>query len=1518
MGVRSSNKKTLLKKYIFGISVVLVIFLFSLLILPPLYNKVTQFLNNEKNALLSYLEDQFSISFSYESLSPSLLSGIRLRNFTITDTSSQTRVVHLNSFYVKYNLFQVLKNGMFQSIDAIILDGGVIRYDKNKNAVLANKISAFINENKQAKEILVLAQDTKALESDENFTQEAIEESTERKKNKPPTILLPPVVQLKNYVFQYVDNYFESNLELKSALLYSQGVDGGPQFFIEGQAGTTIKEGLINFLTEAHTGFFITGKFSPDLQTSSTQIRFESLRTETYSLNRLAFLLSHDRNIFKIRSIRNLQPYNLTANFDTFTSKGELHFDAHQLNPFSLFETTRSSALLEKIHGSLISGNYDIGFDFNKKAFSYKAKGDVFFPKHLLGEELSSFFAFNGNEKLITIKNFSITSELINASAQGSFDFITRQPQGYVAIESLKLENGNNAQAEFFIDKLPEGFMVFVPQIFFKDNALTALQATFLPAEESLDFSFEAYDFSHYEYDIPGKISLEGSFFINEEPYIQSSLSFENFFIDTIVQAIAFFSPANKQWALNQTANITSTYLLNTDTYLSTNFSDFSVNVATTLVTNTVRDREYAIFSLSGSSSSFNLSQLEMLIGGQLIFATGDVFIGENFSDVNFSTTLTANSVPYNIYATYVPDQTLSVYGDYGLTAFVDLTNNFSKIGSISMTNFPVPIQKAVFGISTQVGFSFGESSPLAVTIESFSTVEITETIDLKPRFGLSGHIINNELYFNTITYNDTISSLSGNSRASWNSIDEIFESFYFELIMTNEANNEKITASGLANNTKKLQPEKINFAKDVALFANISTSNFTLSRFFENQKVEDFLSATLTLSGTLEDPLVNIDIDKVLLSVNGQPLEASGSIDIEQEMIRVKGFNFALMQHQLQNIFVDFSLHDFNANLTTEYYGAFGSDFIRAPVQILVGTKPKQNKKIALRKNFFTQFDAFNIDVILSEINGSFFETMPTITFSARRSTGRFDISGGYNLSVLGYLLDTGELLLNLKDPLPVQLTAQGTIKDNHLDISINDLNADLSAFSKVLNYPYIAVNTALLKGNFHIGGLFSDPEFSGEVFGTQVNLGIPDYVGENLLTDTLYAQFIQNDLIVDNVLFKTQKGQVAVNMDMSFDRWKMDTINLSTRMIGKKSRVVAKYKIPMFEITADATANLDLKIQLGSISVTGDLFIENADAVVSSSKNETFIGDPNVAAEVDLQILLGKKVQAFFPSKTNPLIRGLIEPQTPLSVNYDSVSGDFEFKGDLNLRGGEVLYVKRNFYLKEGRVVLNATQDSFDPLITVRAEIKERDINNRSITIVLSSINQPLSEFSLGAGTQFSSIPAKNEHEIMKMLGQVFFADGEAENQWGDVLSSVADYGVQVALFRKVETQLRNWFNLDIFSLRLPFVQNTMAQILNQNQTTNQMTFGNFFNNSTVYVGKYFGDVIYVDASLELSFEEDNAGAAATNVQSISFQPSIGLELESPFGNIKWALSPEIDKKLKPIVQYNSISVSWKFVMN
>ena len=107
----------------------------------------------------------------------------------------------------------------------------------------------------------------------------------------------------------------------------------------------------------------------------------------------------------------------------------------------------------------------------------------------------------------------------------------------------------------------------------------------------------------------------------------------------------------------------------------------------------------------------------------------------------------------------------------------------------------------------------------------------------------------------------------------------------------------------------------------------------------------------------------------------------------------------------------------------------------------------------------------------------------------------------------------------------------------------------------------------------------------------------------------------------------------------------------------------------------------------------------------------------------------------------------------------------------------------------------------------------------------------------------------------------------------------------------------------------------ETTESIVAINNNTFEKLTLGIFLDNSTVYIGKYLGSALYVDAMLHISVPNKKVYDIYDVKHGVIFQPEIGLELDSPFGNIRWNMAPDINALLNnQYVPSTSITLSWK----
>jgi hypothetical protein len=131
-----------------------------------------------------------------------------------------------------------------------------------------------------------------------------------------------------------------------------------------------------------------------------------------------------------------------------------------------------------------------------------------------------------------------------------------------------------------------------------------------------------------------------------------------------------------------------------------------------------------------------------------------------------------------------------------------------------------------------------------------------------------------------------------------------------------------------------------------------------------------------------------------------------------------------------------------------------------------------------------------------------------------------------------------------------------------------------------------------------------------------------------------------------------------------------------------------------------------------------------------------------------------------------------------------------------------------------------------------------------------------------------------------------------------------------------------LRNLLKLDIFSIRTLAVQNIVESSINNQLTDAELrkplTAGNIFDNSTVYIGRYFGSSLYFDALVHFTYDESREIIDPMS-NGMVVTPEIGLEMSAPFAIIRMSLAPVLgsdELSFAPaLVSTTSITLSWKF---
>ena len=1488
-----------------GISSVLFIAIVfvSLVLIRPAIMRFEQSLVQFRDSLLLQVEEKTGLRISYTSISPSILSAFRIKGIVVSDALADAPLLEIDKAVLTYHFGDFFSGNFLTAFKKLVVSGIALEFNAFSNEPLVEKFMQMADSSSSS---------GSPSDTDIN-TMEKLEKMN---------LSFPFDVEIRDVSVHYQDEKIDALLKLNE-VAFQQAMDNSfTDVLINGRVSVVlmpsvlekIPEGFSEGLKSVSGNFFANASLSKNLDGSTARLRLSSVKTDNYSLSRISLLAQYDKGRFRATTMQDRLPFSLMAEFDINSKHLAVQAELDGLDPFALVSVSQGPELLDKIRGSTFSGNYVFNSDLTDSYISYSADGFINLSPNLLPGETLVSYNVQGDSSDIVIQNLSVVSDITDVFVEGSFNIPNMRLAGTAFLEKLVVPGGGTISAEMYVDPLEAGFVCFVPQIYLDERSFTALQLTVIPDQtsNSVDFDFEVSDYSHVEFGEPGVISVAGSLIGGTSPFAQAQISINDFFVDTVVETLAFFLPEKKD-SLKNLSDTLSPVMMSNELYVSTDFSSVTYNVPYWIMADTKQDKGLLVFSFTGNESTVNLSQFDLLYGSHSVHLAADVGLDYDFGSAFFTADATVNSIPYSFAGSFMPEIGLTVTGSYGLSATLSLSSTEEGTlldGILGLHEFPVALGKAVFACSTDIEaqIPFYDFSSFFVDIKNLSVSEVAGAVSFEPTLTLSGKVNNFGLMLETFVYSDTVSLLNGAGGMMWSFSEGILESASLNLSLLSSVSSESYTVSATISNPEFLPFSTSALMKDFYFSAQVDVVSFPMARVRQMQGDGDVCTASITAMGTAENPYVAVTLEPSSVSFSGVPFSFRGAALLDDGVIYLNDSEIRFGKHAVSGIAGQFSLPDFAGEIAATYDGALSTLYtIHAPINIkITSSANSEDSGISGLMNALSQgvpeFVSAEIDTSLS---GTLFDQEQPVSLDIVRLPGYIAVTSDDDLGISGTVTEEGNINFKLEKRMPIHGDFHGSIVNQTLDIKAMDIYSDLSRFQHLLYFPQVALYGGILTGNASISGILADPDFNGAFNIENLDLNCPNYVPEHIVGAVVPVTMRENELKIDGVPFKVGYGSVVMDLSLTLDRWKLGLLTLDIKT-PRNVLIPAQINAPPMWIDGMSTCDLNIAVTLNSCDIVGKFFTENVDIEILTNLAESaaLLKKEGFAVTLDIDVTTGQHVEIAF----NPLLRGLIEPNTNLKFLFDSTTKDFIVKSDIKLRGGEITYLNRNFYLREGQVVLDERGSSFDPRITVRAEIRERDEDGEPVRITLAAEKQKLSEFN----PSYTSSPARSELEIMAMLGQA--AAGDIQDGW-DVLLTGVDYGFQVFVLRKLENALRDLLNFDIFSLRTMGLQNSLRQWLDASAESKPLTISNFLDNTTVYIGKYFGSSIYADALFHFAYDETKI-ASGESVSGLMFQPEIGLEMDSPFATIRWSLAPEIGTTQHLWVPATSITLSWKFV--
>ncbi len=1213
-------------------------------------------------------------------------------------------------------------------------------------------------------------------------------------------------------------------------------------------------------------------------------VELKNLKTESFILKKQNFSVISKEKTVKILKIKARDPFDLSAVFNTDTKKIILSIKFENYKPDKYLKYNKNNKTVRSLIRSVYSGDAEFIYDFNKgiaAPFSYSGNITMFPDKSLIpgGKLIDS--SYSGNPEEIEIKNMQIKTDTGNISYKGTFDFRSRLPDGFLELNNFKLSDRIFLNSGIKLER-KSGNSVFLSS----DTVVGDLELKNIDCLLTRNKNGYIYDLSYID-DKEGFINSSGNFYLSgKSGEVKTELKVRNIDIKKISDAL---SPGKSDLA---DYLLKDRITLNTTIQFYTDFRSFNIYSQDFSITENKTGKEItADLALSRDSLTFYNIGIDWgtYQGKSLINLNKKA--GENKYSIDSFVYI--NKELFEFSGDYSPGNSIMITGNHNLT-FSLFFSSEKSVFHIFTDHFPVPVgtQKPEFSLNIK-----GSSSK-----EGWNVMMINNRIYNIPF--LKGE--NSYLSFSSIISdtNITISRFSVKDRFS--SVDGSGE------ILIDNYNRFSGWIRGLSSDKDENYLLMLDY-KEESIEITADFNNLPVERVTD-QSLSGNLSGVIRVTGEVRDLVYSVEMNMYEGKFLDDPLSFDLSLNASSTNLIINRLSLKYNQNRLDSaagfINKDDGLYSFRGSLLLKR--DIGSEGIQSNIDISGDIFDNDFKW--LTNPFFIE----NKGIIrVSDIENSMSEyTDWEISYINNESF--FIFNGGPGNSIEGEISRGGSFNILLSEPIPVRGNFSGRIKEGKIEALLDNIEIDLNTFGNITNISYFNANSGTAKGKLNLQGAVNDPDFTGQLSVSGVK-ATSTFVPEELVLPNTSFLFNGKNLTMPKTAVNQNGSSFTADLQVYIDHWLPREFSLYIKT-DPDQKLWIKHRFSMVDIDGYASGAISIDGDGQKVSITGDLVARKCIITLSEEeKKDKSVKKDKLDFEIDLTITTGAGVEFFWPSVKIPILRTFASAGEKLSIYRNSASKEYSMTGDIKIQGGEVFYFSQSFFLKEGYIVFDENQTKFDPHLTARAELRERTSDNQEVKISLIADDTPLSQFS----PKFESSPPLSDNEIYTLLGENVYSQFGGENiTFGSALLGAGAYSTQlIGIMRPFENQMKKMLKLDLFTIRTNLLQKAVYSESNPETAAidrNTNTIDNYLDNTTIFMGKYFGEYFFLEGLLSFNSRDFDIyqynDYDVPDFMGMYVKTEVSLEVDTPLFLMDLTLYPRLNDFNNSLLD-TSLEFSWRF---
>ena len=939
-----------------------------------------------------------------------------------------------------------------------------------------------------------------------------------------------------------------------------------------------------------------------------------------------------------------------------------------------------------------------------------------------------------------------------------------------------------------------------------------------------------------------------------------------------------------------------------TDIFLMTDFKKIVYNAPQIAISS---EDVTGIFSLSGVNRQISLNEgriknkgNEFLVSSQLDFS--------NLMDLNFLFDMNYRDLSWHLEGQVLDKSTIILRDPNGLHAY----GSISDAGAISCylegINFPVPVKESLYYLNFYLTLRYNSSDSWSLDIPHFRARD-SNGRPANIQYGgdilrISGAADQNGAFFKELLLADNIGTISGNADFTWNGD---FSSLQFKANMADK------NASGESYNLEGMLKEK-------HLEISASVSNMRMDRFAKTGE-EIVINGIASLAwDSINSFNALFKIKSADTRFQGNPVKASGDIMLTHNALNVNNFSLKFAQVSAIVHMLQLSLEESRVKANMDISGIVLQDRdIESKIELEAGFKKTGSwlefKNAADSINGYLKADSIRYANLKHD----------SFILNISRENRALSVFGGPKNMVRLEMDNEGNFFASLSSPMPIKSTISGKFSGGILDAHCPDFFMDLSALWAILpGVPGFSITGGYITGKADIRGPVTNPQFFGSARASSIRLRVPGFITQDIRPVPVNLTLEGYEMTFHPVSATAGSGGGTASGWFRFENWVPRNVGLEIT-VPRETPIPYSLGIKGFKANGDASGKFNLILDNRTLSLSGDLMANNSELGINHDELKSR-GDPGSARIpmiANFKISTGARVDFFWPNKNSPILRASPEMGTVLTVFADTLTGQYSLNSDITIRSGELYYFDRSFYIRQGSLVLRESEQKFEPRLNARAEIRDRT-DSGPVTISMIVENESLFNFV----PRFEANPILTQLEIYSLLGQNLGGitgseDADAAQRF--ILSSATDILAQLVMnseffnqfisVRQIERQIRNFLGLDMFSVRTKILQNAVSNvnITGSDPVDRNSRVGNYFDNTTVSIGKYIGQYMFIQGMLWVRNDE-----RITDYGGLRLEPEVSIEMQNPLFNIRWSFFPGAQGNSNPEnwgVKDNSITLLW-----